>query len=249
MPVFAHAEVKVAVAANFKPTLVTLIEEYTRLHPKADISVSSASTGVLYAQINRGAPFDIFLSADSDRPKRLEKKGLVETNTRKNYALGQLVLWRKGFTSVNAESLNTLTGKLAIANPKLAPFGQAAKQALHKLGKYAALQSRIVLGNNVSQTAHYVQSGAAEAGFIALSQVIKNSGQSKDYWLLPSHLYSPINQQMVVLKQSGRSAAETREVMAFHHFILSDTGRSIITNSGYQSSEMQSIPRVKPDAQ
>ena len=139
MPVFAHAEVKVAVAANFKPTLVTLIDEYTRMHPRADIRVSSASTGVLYAQINRGAPFDIFLSADSDRPKQLEKSGLVEANTRKNYALGQLVLWRKGFSSVNAESLNTLTGKLAIANPKLAPFGLAAKQAMQKLGTYLSL--------------------------------------------------------------------------------------------------------------
>lgn len=249
MPVFAHAEVKVAVAANFKPTLVTLIDEYTRMHPRADIRVSSASTGVLYAQINRGAPFDIFLSADSDRPKRLEKSGLVEANTRKNYALGQLVLWRKGFSSVNAESLNTLTGKLAIANPKLAPFGLAAKQAMQKLGTYTALQSRIVLGNNVSQTAHYVKSGAAEAGFVALSQVIQRSGQSKDYWLLPSHLYSPINQQMVVIKQSGRPEHETQEVMAFHHFILSDAGQSIITKSGYQSSKMQSIPRVKPDVQ
>lgn len=249
MPLSAHAEVKVAVAANFKPTLVTLIDEYIRIHPKADISVSSASTGVLYAQIKRGAPFDIFLSADSDRPKRLEKSGLVEPNTRRNYALGQLVLWRKGFSKVNAETLTTLTGKLAIANPKLAPFGLAAKQALLKLGSYTALQPRIVLGNNVSQTAHYVQSGAAEAGFVALSQVMQPIGQSKDYWLLPSHLYSPINQQIVVIKQSARPEPETLEVMAFHHFILSDAGQEIITKSGYQSSKMQSIPRVKPDVQ
>jgi molybdate transport system substrate-binding protein len=104
------------------------------------------------------------------------------------------------------------------------------------------------MGNNVSQTAHYVQTGAAQAGFVALSQVLNNSS-SKDYWLLPSHLYSPINQQIVVIKQSNRSEQVNKDTMAFYHFILSEQGQKIITKNGYQSSEKQIIPRVTPDVQ
>lgn len=243
------ADVKVAVAANFKPTLTLLIEQFTLEHPTIKVSISSASTGVLYAQIERGAPFDLFLSADSERPRRLEQKSLVEKNTRKNYALGQLVLWIKGQTNVAPSSLDTLTGKLAIANPKLAPFGLAAEQALKKLEKYDQLRPSIVMGNNVSQTAHYIQTGAAQAGFVALSQVLSIISATEEYWLLPSHLYSPINQQMVIIKQQGRTEQQTKETLALYQYILGTKGQGLIAKRGYQSSEMQTDSRVKPDAQ
>ncbi|MEM5497340.1 molybdate ABC transporter substrate-binding protein [Paraglaciecola mesophila] len=249
MSMSAVADVKVAVAANFKPTLTLLVEQFMLEHPNTHVSISSASTGVLYAQIERGAPFDLFLSADSERPRRLEQKSLVEKNTRKNYALGQLVLWIKGQSDVAASSLDTLTGRLAIANPKLAPFGLAAEQALQKLEKYEQLKPRIVMGNNVAQTAHYIQTGAAQAGFVALSQVLSITSDAKEYWLLSSHLYSPINQQMAVIKQKSRSEQETKETLALYQFILGTKGQGLIVKSGYQSSEMQTIPRVKPDAQ
>ena len=249
MSAWVNAEVKIAVAANFKPTLELLVAAYKAQQPSVDISVSTASTGVLYAQLERGAPFDLFLSADSERPKRLEKSYLIEPKTRKNYALGQLVLWAKGQSAVNQNNLNSLGGKLAIANPTLAPFGLAAKQTLHNLGVYDRLKDQIVMGNNVSQVAHYVQTGAAKAGFVALSQVLDKQGGLKDYWLIPSQLYTPINQQMVVIKQAQRSQQETDEVMAFYRFILSSSGQRIIIQHGYQSAEIQIIPRIRPDAE
>ena len=105
------------------------------------------------------------------------------------------------------------------------------------------------MGNNVSQVAHYVQTGAAKAGFVALSQVLDKQGGLKDYWLIPSQLYTPINQQMVVIKQAQRSQQETDEVMAFYRFILSSSGQRIIIQHGYQSAEIQIIPRMRPDAE
>ncbi|WP_205967626.1 molybdate ABC transporter substrate-binding protein [Paraglaciecola sp. 20A4] len=245
----AHAQVKVAVAANFKPTLMLIIDAYNKQQTNTDIQVSAASTGILYAQIARGAPFDIFLSADSVRPKTLENNGRVVQGTRKTYALGQLVLWMKGYSAVNAQSLSLLSGKLAMANPKLAPFGVAAKQTLHKLGLFAQLRSQIVMGNSVAQVAQYVETGASNAGFVALSQVLNQHTSDKDYWLVPSDLYSPIDQQIVMIKHPNRDKKTSQQVIDFYQFILSAPSQQIIMNNGYLNAQMPLIPLVSPSVQ
>ncbi|WP_339769875.1 molybdate ABC transporter substrate-binding protein [uncultured Paraglaciecola sp.] len=244
-----NAQVNVAVAANFRPTLELLVDAYKKQHPKADIHLSTASTGVLYAQIERGAPFDIFLSADSLRPKTLENTGKVILGTRKTYALGQLVLWMKGRSSINARSLSLLSGKLAMANPKLAPFGLAAKQTLQKLGLFKQLRNQIVLGNSVAQVAQYVETGASQAGFVALSQVLSQHPSVTDYWLVPSDLYSPIEQQVIIIKQPSRDEQANQQVMNFYRFILSAPGQDIIMKNGYLSVQMRLTPPVSLSVQ
>ncbi|MFT6897452.1 MAG: molybdate transport system substrate-binding protein [Paraglaciecola sp.] len=242
----AQQKVRVAVAANFKPTLERIVHQYRQRHPQEEILVSSASTGVLYAQIKHGAPFDIFLSADSARPKLLEKQGVTLKGSRQNYALGQLVLWAPNEQLTDKNSLAGLKGKLAIANPKLAPFGQAAKVSLQRLAYWQDVEPHLVMTNNVQQVNQLIISGAAQMGFVALSQVLDTPRHQ--YWLLPTHYYPPITQQMVILNrgQTG-SAQHIGAVSGFFDYILSAQGQGIIRKNGYQSAAEQAIPGVRPN--
>jgi molybdate transport system substrate-binding protein len=243
-----HAEqkVRVAVAANFKPTLERIAQQYHQRQPQAQIVISSASTGVLYAQIQHGAPFDIFLSADSARPKLLEQQGLTFKGSRQNYALGQLVLWAPHEQLTGQNSLAGLQGKLAIANPKLAPFGQAAKVALQRLAYWQSVEPHLVMTNNVQQVNQLMISGAAQMGFVALSQVLDEPRHQ--YWLLPTHYYPPITQQMVILNRGKTGGAEhVQAVSAFFDYILSTEGQSIIRKNGYQGVVKQAIPQSQTE--
>ncbi|MFQ3236328.1 MAG: molybdate transport system substrate-binding protein [Paraglaciecola sp.] len=242
----AEQKIRVAVAANFKPTLELIAQEYQQQQPQAKIVVSSASTGVLYAQIQRGAPFDIFLSADSVRPKLLEEQDLTLKGSRQSYALGQLVLWAPDEKLTNNLSLAGLQGKLAIANPQLAPFGQAAKVALQKLTYWEKIEAHLVMTNNVLQVNQLIFSGAAQMGFVALSQVL-NVPQHQ-YWLLPTHYYPPITQEMVILNRGKvGSSRHTQAVSDFFDYILSAQGQGIIRKNGYQSSGPEANTRVRSD--
>lgn len=194
------------------------------------LMVSYASTGKHYAQIVNGAPFDVFLAADLERPRRLEAKGLAVAGSRFTYALGKLVLWspQPGLFGDGAEFL--IEGNfrfLAIANPRTAPYGLAAEQTLRRLGLWETLWTRIVRGENVGQTYAYVQSGNAELGFVALSQVSIAADQvTGSIWMVPEGLYQPVEQQAVLLTDNDAA----RTLLAF---LRGEQAATVIRAHGY----------------
>lgn len=224
------AELHVAVAANFSDTMHALADAFEKNH-RHKLKISSGSSGKLYAQIIHGAPFELFFSADQHRAQLLEQKQLAVTGSRFTYAIGQLVLWSPQSSLVDIQGL-VLTGQdfqhLAIANPKLAPYGAAAKAVLQHTGVWNDLRRRMVRGENISQTFHFVQSGNAELGFVALSQLTKVGAEIPgSYWLIPKDLYPPIEQQAVILRDS----IAARE---FVEFIQSDESAALIRSHGYR---------------
>ena len=176
LPVQARP-LRVAVAANFRPVLEVLAERYEKT-TEQKISISSASTGVLYTQIVNGAPFDVFLSADSDRPKRLEQEGLVITNSRQPYARGQLVLWSTSDKPVTLKDLKHYKERIAIANPVTAPYGLAARETLESLNIWQDIQQRLVRGASIQQVWQFVASGNIKLGLVARAQ-LQNPEYSK----------------------------------------------------------------------
>lgn len=216
--------IRIAVASNFHPTLTRLIQVLL-LESSHDFDVISGSTGVLYAQIENGAPFDIFMAADKSRPALLDAHGLIEPGSRKTYAIGQLALWVPGSNSqVDKDFLLKFEGNLAIANPDIAPYGVAAKTLLRHMD---LSQVKFVMGNNVGQTFQFVQTGNAKAGLVALSQVLHSKIESRFFWTVEPSFYEPIEQQMVIMNQSPGS-------IEFTDFLTSETAIRILTVDGYR---------------
>jgi molybdate transport system substrate-binding protein len=219
----------VAVAANFAKPAERLIQGFAAASGH-EVKLSTGSTGNLAAQIRNGAPFTLLLSADERRPAELEAEGLAVAGSRFTYAVGRLVLWGPDPRWVvidPATSLNDPELKhLAIASPELAPYGRAAQEALTALGVWDAVQPKLVRGEDIAQTYQFVASGNAELGFIALSQVLDQSGSR---WEVPQDLYTPIRQQAVLLRPGeGNPAAK-----AFLDYLRSEPAREIIRASGY----------------
>ncbi|UDF03133.1 molybdate ABC transporter substrate-binding protein [Asticcacaulis sp. AND118] len=228
-PGFAQAgEVKVAVAANFTETakrIATAFEKKTG----HTVTQSFGASGQFYAQITHGAPFEVFLSADAERPVRLDSDGLTVKGTRFVYAYGKLVLWSadKRVDAKGAVLSKGTFDKLAIADPAAAPYGAAAVETLTRLGLYDRLQSKIVKGGNIAQTYTFIATGAAELGFVALSQTQGKGGSS---WVVPANLYSPIDQQAVLLK----TGADNPAAKAYMAFLRSPEAVTIIRSHGYE---------------
>ncbi|MDC7683592.1 molybdate ABC transporter substrate-binding protein [Asticcacaulis sp. BYS171W] len=227
-PVLAHAaEVKVAVAANFTDTakiLATAFEKKTG----HKVVQSFGASGQFYTQIVNGAPFEVFLSADAERPVMLETDGLTVPGSRFVYAYGKLVLWSAD-NRVDAKGAILAKGpfdKLAIADPAAAPYGVAAVETLKKMGLYDRLQPKIVKGGNIAQAFTFVSTGAAEIGFIALPQAKTTKGSS---WLVPQSYYTPIDQQVVLLKTGTNNPA----AKAYLAFLKSPEAVKIIRAAGY----------------
>lgn len=223
-------ETRVAVAANFVPALRALAEAFETRHG-GHIGIVVGSTGKLYAQIHHGAPFDALFAADERRPALLEKEGRTRPGSRFSYAIGRLALWSPDASRVDAVGRVLGEGRfryLAIANPKLAPYGRAAQQVLEARGLWQTLRARLVRGENVGQALQFVRSGNAELGFVALSQ-IQRPGQAVagSHWVVPEDLYTPIVQQAVLLTDNPLAAD-------FLHFVQSAEGRDIIRSFGYQ---------------
>ncbi len=223
----------IAVAANFKTTLEDLVKAFSE-QTATRVRISSASTGILYAQIISGAPFDLFLSADALRPKLLAESQHAVAKTRFTYALGQLVLWVPGHSAVNQHILLETTGRVSLANPDTAPYGFAARQYLQNVDLWNVLQPRLVYGSNVAQSFQHVVSGNAQLCLTALSLLndYRNSTDQsfRDFLVVPGHLYSPIEQQGVLLSKAARPIIASE----FIDFMKSTNGRSIIFNNGYQ---------------
>jgi molybdate transport system substrate-binding protein len=225
----AADEVKAAVATNFLGAMNALVERFeeTRGHT---VLVSSGSTGGQYAQIKNGAPFDVFFSADAERPRLLEADGVAVPGTRFLYAVGRVALWssRAGYVDGDGKVLEIGDFRhLAIANPELAPYGAAAREVLKARGLWDRLQPRLVTGQDIGQTHAFVQTGNAEIGFVAWAQ-LKQPGRAVagSYWLVPESLHRPIEQEAVLLR-------DVPAARALIEFIESPEGREIIRNYGY----------------
>lgn len=226
-------EVRIAVATNFLSTLKELGHNFENETDHV-LVISSGSTGKLYAQIRHGAPFEVFLSADASRPQLLEEEGMAVPGSRFTYAVGKLTLWSPDPKLLHEDGQAVLARgsfkRLAIANPKTAPYGAAAKHALESLGLWPRLKGRIVQGENIGQTLQFVVSRNAQLGFVALSQIIgpplKGTGSR---WDVPEHLYEPILQQAVLLVR-GQSK---RGATAFLEFLKSPAAQNMIKRAGY----------------
>ncbi|MBC2729757.1 molybdate ABC transporter substrate-binding protein [Thiobacillus sp.] len=226
------AEVQVAVAANFTAPMQKIAAEFEK-DSGHKAALSFGSTGKFYAQIKNGAPFDVFLAADDETPAKLEKEGVAVGGSRFTYAIGQLALWsaRPGYVDDKGEVLKKGTfAHLAIANPRLAPYGAAAVEALTKMGLLSSVEGRFVQGENIAQAYQFTSTGNAELGFVALSQVYAD-GKLKNgsAWIVPSSLHSPIRQDAVVLAKGKDNPAAA----ALVRFLKSDQARAVIKSYGY----------------
>ncbi len=221
---------RIAVATNFKPVMVAL-ETRFEAETGYDIETVTGSTGGLYAQITQGAPFDVFLAADQERPQKLEESGHAVEGRRFTYAIGRLVLWRAASGQIGLESLrDPHLLKLAIANPELAPYGRAALGVIEELGLQKKLQDKLVLGENIGQTFAFIKTGNAELGFVALSQVLSlPEAERGTSFPLESRLYQPIRQDAQLLKHGS----DNRVALAFIDFLRSQDAADIIASAGY----------------
>lgn len=229
----AHgAEVTVAVAANFAAPMQKIAPLFEKdTGHKAVMSLGS--TGGFYAQIKNGGPFHVLLSADDETPLKLEKENLAVSGTRFAYATGKLVLWSKQAAFVDDKGDVLRSGqfkRLAIANPKLAPYGAAALETLHKLELVQGLQTKFVQGENIAQAFQFVNTENAQLGFVALSQVYANGKLSSgSAWIVPSHLHKPIRQDAVLLMAGKNNIAAT----ALLAYLRTDKAKAIIRSHGY----------------
>lgn len=221
-------QTNIAVAANFTDAAKEIAAAF-KAKTGHDAVLSFGATGALYTQITQAAPFDVLLSADAEHPKKAIDGGLGVADSRFTYAIGKLVLWSKNPDLVKGEE--TLKGggftKLSIANPALAPYGAAAIETLKALKLDEAVQPKIVQGNSIAQTFQFIDTGNAELGFIALSQLTGKSDGSR--WIVPQTLYKPIRQDAVLLKKGGSNEAAT----AFMTFVKGAEARAIIEKFGY----------------
>jgi molybdate transport system substrate-binding protein len=232
LPAYAD-EVRAAVASNFSAPMerIAVLFQQETGHT---VKVSLGASGKLYSQIRSGASFDVFLAADEATPKRLEQEELAIRGTRIVYALGRLVLWSTQPGLVDAKGAVIYKGgynKLAIANPRLAPYGVAAKETLEKLTVWNAMQSKLVKGENITQTYQLIATENAELGFVALSQLMRDGKiAAGSWWLVPPEMHKPIRQSAVLLSGAKDSAASR----AFLAFLGSDKARAAMRGFGYE---------------
>jgi molybdate transport system substrate-binding protein len=224
--------VHVAVAANFSNSMKRLVTEFEKTSDY-QIAISFGSSGKFYAQIKQGAPYELFFSADQAKPDALQKDGLVIANSRFTYAIGRLAVWsaRPDFANTIETKLKEgAFNKLALANPKLAPYGAATLEVLKYLSLLESTQSKWVRGENVAQTYQFVSSGNADLGFVALSQLLgTRKVKQGSYWLVPDYMHHAIKQDVVLL----RSAEKSQGARAFLDFIHSNKAQKIIAEYGY----------------
>jgi len=224
------AETHVAVAANFTEPAKEIAARFeARTGHKAVLSFGSS--GQFYAQIANGAPFQVFLSADTERPQKAEAEGFAVPGSRFTYAVGRLVLWSATPGLVDPKGAVLASNrfeKLAIADPKTAPYGLAAIETMKKLGLYARLTPKIVQGSSITQAFQFAKTGAAELSFVALSQVINEPGGSR--WIVPAANHTPIEQGAVLLKTGANDVA----AKAFLRFLRGPDAKAIIKRYGYE---------------
>jgi molybdate transport system substrate-binding protein len=227
-------EAQIAVAANFSAPMKQIISDFERTTGH-QIRASYGSTGKLYAQIQNGAPFEALLAADQKRPRLLEDDGVGVSGSRFTYAIGTLVLWSADPNFVDDEGrvLNTTEfEKLSIANPKLAPYGEASIETLKALSLKEAIEPKLVMGENIAQAYQFVDTGNAKLGFVALSQVMVDGKITKGSgWIVPGDMHAPIRQDGVILAK-GKDNAAASDLFAY---LKGDQARAVIQAFGYQT--------------
>ncbi len=227
------AEVSVAVAANFTAPMQKIAASFEQ-DSGHKTRLAFGSTGRFYAQIQHGAPFQLLLAADDETPARLEREGLGLAGSRFTYAIGRLVLWSPQPGLVDKQGLVLKQGrfdKLALADPKLAPYGAAAIESLTRLGLLQQLQAKLVQGENIAQAYQFVASGNAQLGLLALSQVHADGHLSQgSAWILPARLHAPLRQDALLLTPGKDNPAAT----ALLRYLQGDKARAIIRSYGYE---------------
>jgi molybdate transport system substrate-binding protein len=228
--------VRVAAAADLKFAMAELTQKFEE-KTATRIAVTYGSSGNFFSQIQNGAPFDLFFSADVEYPKNLAAAGTGDPASLYEYAVGRLVIWTPPDAPVNVTAdtwsvlLNAAVQKVAIANPQHAPYGRAAVTAMRKAGVYERIKAKLVFGENISQAAQFVQSGSAQAGIIALSLALSPAMNEGRYWLIPAGLHAPLEQAAIVLTAAkNKSGAQ-----AFLEFVRSPAGREVLSRFGFEN--------------
>ena len=226
----AADEIRVAVASNFTQALEELADAFEQVS-EHEITIIPGSTGKHYAQILHGAPFDIFLAADAARPKKLEEKNIGRHGSRFTYSIGRLALWSMDPALIDGGPGILTTGEfqhLAIANPRLAPYGRATRETLEKLGLWKTLQGRMVRGENIAQSYRYVHDCAAKLGFVAWSQLQQPGKLTPgSAWLVPAEFHAPIEQQALLL-------SDAHPALDFFRWLTSNQAKDTIRRHGYE---------------
>jgi molybdate transport system substrate-binding protein len=232
---YARAQaVKIAAAADLKFAMEELASQFEK-QSGAKLDVTYGSSGNFLTQVENGAPFDLFFSADSEYPKKLEAAGLAEPGTLREYAVGRIVIWTPRDSEINPAKdgwkclLDQRVKKIAIANPEHAPYGRAAVAAMKKAGIYEQVKNNLVYGENISQAAEFVQSGNAQAGIVALSLAVSPAMKNGNRWEIPADSYPAIKQAAVLLKASKNKDAARR----FLDFVSGSQGLEILQRFGF----------------
>lgn len=238
MDIVRAEEITIAAAADLNFAMKELVSEYEKTSGH-QVKLTLGSSGNFFAQIQNGAPFDLYFSADIAYPKKLEEAGLTVSGSLYRYAIGRIVLWARhesplevtqGFATLRQPSIK----KIAIANPKHAPYGRAAVAAMEHFKVYDDAKDKLVLGENVSQTAQFVESGAADIGIIALSLALAPVMKAKGtYWEIPVDAHPPLEQGAVILRSSKHKESATQ----FLEFIKSRQGLAIMSHYGFEVPE------------
>jgi molybdate transport system substrate-binding protein len=231
----AKEKILIAAASDLNPALSDICRVFEKENPNTKIDISYGSSGNFFAQIKHGAPYDIFFSADSFYPERLEEEGYAIKGKRQLYGVGRIVLWIPKKSILNVQEglsiiLDPEVKKLAIANPKHAPYGRAAEEALRYYNLWDKVQGKLIFGENVSQAAQFIQTGNADAGIIALSLALsRNMIHTGDYWIVPDKSHNELAQTNIVL-QRGKNRPV---VKTFLEFVQGEKGRKILSDYGF----------------
>jgi molybdate transport system substrate-binding protein len=227
-------DVRVAAAADLKFAMTDLVTQFQK-QTGAKVDVTYGSSGNFFSQLQNGAPFDLFFSADIEYPRKLEAAGLGEPGTLYTYAVGHIVIWMPADSKIDVARqqwialLGPSVHKIAIANPEHAPYGRAAVAALQKAGIYAQVAPKLVYGENISQAAQFAQSGNAQAGIIAMSLALSPAMADGKRWEIPEQMHPPIEQGAILLK-NAHNKSKARE---FLNFVKSDTGHAALEKYGF----------------
>ena len=231
-------EIRIAAAADLKFTMTELSQAFEKL-TGTKVSATFGSSGNFFSQFQNGAPFDLFFSADIDYPKKLEAAGLAEPGTLCEYAVGRIAIWTPADSKVDVSNQgwqalrDPRIEKIAIANPKHAPYGRAAVAALQNAGLYESVKSKLVFGENISQAAQFVQSGNAQAGIVAMSLALSPAMREGKRWEIPANMHPALQQGAIVLKNArNREAARV-----FIEFMKSREARAILGRYGFELPE------------
>jgi molybdate transport system substrate-binding protein len=225
--------VAVAAAADLKFAMEEVAADFHRAHPDVELRSSFGSSGNFYAQIHNGAPFDAFLSADVEYPRRLLREGIGKADSLFVYGVGRIVVWVPAASALDPASAlrDARVRHVAIANPQHAPYGRAAEAALRSMGIYGLVERKLVLGEDISQTFEFVESGAADVGIVALSLALAPAARDKGrYWEIPLDAYPRIEQGGLLLK-------DTAGTRALRTFLVSAEGRNILKKYGFYLPE------------